>query len=73
MIVAHVVAFAVVAFLAWATLIPSLAGVALAILLLRAAYGLAETTHGVTAKRVGIREIVFGALTVTLIATGHGL
>lgn len=72
-IAAHVAAFAVVAVLARATVIPSLAVVALALLLLRAAHGLAETDPGVTAKRVGIREIVFGALTVALVAAGHGL
>jgi hypothetical protein len=28
---------------------------------------------GVTARRIGIREIVYGALTVALIAAGHVL
>jgi hypothetical protein len=29
-------------------------------------------SSGVTAKRIGIREIVYGALTVALVAAGHG-
>jgi len=72
-IAVHVAAFAAVAVLAWVKVVPVLAAAALAVLLLRAAHGLAEGDPVVTAKRIGIREIVFGALTVALVVAGHGL
>lgn len=50
-----------------------LAAAALAILLLRAAHGLAERSPVVTARRIGLRELVYGAVTVALVATGHWL
>jgi hypothetical protein len=69
----HATALAVIAALAWAAVVPVSAFVALAVLLLRAVHGLAKDNQRVTGKRIGIREIVFGALTVTLVAIGHGL
>jgi hypothetical protein len=70
-IAAHLTALAIAAALAWAQVVPALAAVALAVLLLRGAHGLAENKRGVTARRIGIGEIVYGALTVSLIAAGH--
>ncbi|MFL6254097.1 MAG: YwiC-like family protein [Pyrinomonadaceae bacterium] len=67
-IAGHVAALAVVAALACAKAVPILAPAALAVLLLRAAHGLAESGPSVTARRIGIREIVYGALTVALVA-----
>jgi hypothetical protein len=72
-IAGHVAAVAFVAALAWAKAVPLLAPAALAILLLRAVDGLAESDPGVTAKRIGMREILYGALTVALVAAGHWL
>jgi hypothetical protein len=72
-IAGHVAALAVVVALACAKAVPLLAPAALAVLLLRAAHGFAESGPDVTAKRIGIREIVYGALTVALVAAGHWL
>lgn len=67
----HAAASAAVAVLAWAKVVPFLAAAALAVLLLRAVHGLAERGPRVAAKRIGVREIVYGALTVALVAAGH--
>lgn len=72
-IAAHVAALAFAAVLARAGATPVLAAAALLILLSRAIHGFAERRPGVTAKRIGVREIAYGALTVALVAAGHGL
>ena len=69
-IFAHAAAAAAVAALAWAGVVPWLAAVALAVLVARAAFGFAER-GAVTAKRVGVRELAFGVMTVTALAAGH--
>ncbi|HYH84032.1 MAG TPA: YwiC-like family protein, partial [Pyrinomonadaceae bacterium] len=56
-IVAHAVAFALVSLLVWVNLAPTLAALALFILLLRAVLGLLAQRHKVSAKRVGIAEV----------------
>jgi hypothetical protein len=72
-IIEHAAAFVFIAALAWAKVVPALATAALAVLMLRAAHGIAESGPGVTAKRIGVRELVYGALTVTLVVAGHWL
>ena len=72
-IAGHIAAVAAVAALAWANAVPWLALATLAVLLLRAAHGFAERDPSITARRIGIREIVYGALTVALVAAGYGL
>jgi hypothetical protein len=69
----HAAALGVIAALARASVVPVSAVAALVVLLLRAVHGLAEDNPRVTGKRIGIREIVFGALTVALVAIGQGL
>ncbi|HET7712887.1 MAG TPA: YwiC-like family protein, partial [Thermoanaerobaculia bacterium] len=63
-VVAHVLALALAALFA-----PWLAVVAMAILLLRALWGL--TRPAPPAKTIGWREMIFGAITIGLIAFGH--
>ena len=72
-IIAHVLALLIVSGLAWASALPFLAIVALTILLLRAALGFAGFDKRVTAKRLGFRELCFGALTVFTVFLGHAL
>lgn len=70
-IITHVCALAVVAALASMKVASLLALAALLILLLRALSGFSETTQTTTAKQIGIREIAYGAMTVSAIAAGH--
>jgi hypothetical protein len=66
----HLAATALVLALALAGLAPWLAVVAVSVLLLRAAFGVAERGE-VTARRIGLREIGFGAFTVLAVALGY--
>ena len=50
--------------LALATIVPFLAVAALVILLLRAVIGFSRFDKRMTAKKLGFREIAFGAMTV---------
>jgi hypothetical protein len=69
-ILSHLAATVAVLALALLGLVPKLAAAALFILLLRAALGFAER-RPVTAKRIGLRELGFGALTVFAVAAGY--
>jgi hypothetical protein len=69
-ILSHLAATAFVFALAWAGLVPKLAVAALLVMLLRAAFGLAERKT-VTAKRIDLRELGFGAFTVFAVAAGY--
>lgn len=51
-------------------LAPALAVLAFAILLFRAAYGLLSPARGVRAQVVGVQEVVFGLVTLVLLAVG---
>ena len=59
--------------LALATIVPFLAVAALVILLLRAVIGFSRFDKRVTAKKLGFREIAFGAMTVFAVVLGHAL
>jgi len=69
-VAAHAAAFGVGLWLAAAGAATWLAPAALAVLAGRALHGFAEAGP-VTARRVGIRELFYGGLTVALIAAGH--
>jgi hypothetical protein len=70
-VVAHVAALAFVSLLAWAGVVPPLAAAALLVLLLRAVVGLSTSGGGGSAKRIGVGEIGYGAITVLTVAVGH--
>ena len=67
-VIAHLAALALVALLAWARVVPPVAALAFALLLLRAAAGLTAGNAGGSAKRVGISEVCYGAVTVATVA-----
>jgi YwiC-like protein len=66
----HVAGFLLVLLLAHLRLLPVLAVGALALLLLRAAYGLSGRQQW-SAKKIGLSELGFGALTVLAVVVGH--
>lgn len=70
-VVAHVAALALVALLAWAGVAPLIAAAALLLLLLRTVAGLYAAGAKGSAKQVGLREIVYGAITVAAVAAGY--
>lgn len=72
-IIAHVLAVLVVSGLAWLSVVPFLSVVAMTILLLRALLGFSGFDGRVTAKKLGLRELGFGALTVLAVVTGHAV
>jgi hypothetical protein len=51
-------------------LAPVIAVLAMLILLLRTIIGFSKNDRQVTAKRLGLREVVFGALTILLVVCG---
>jgi YwiC-like protein len=68
---AHGLALLVAVAVAYARLLPWLAAVAMAVLLIRAAVGLSDRRLGTTARAVGFQEIGWGMLTVILVALGY--
>lgn len=68
---AHAAALFVSLLLAWTKVAPLTAVAALSVLLLRALHGFSSHDRTATAKRIGIREICFGALTVFAVAAGR--
>lgn len=68
---AHFVGLAAALVLAWAGFAPTLAVAALFVLLARAVLGFSKYDRATSAKQIGIRELVFGALTVAAVALGH--
>ncbi len=70
-IAAHVLAIGVVAALVWGNLLPLTSLLAMAILLLRAVWGLSPGRWRCTVKQLGFLETGFGLLTVLLIAAGY--
>jgi YwiC-like protein len=70
-IIAHLLAILIVSGLAWASVLPFLAVVALTILFLRAVFGFSRFDKRVSAKRLGVRELSFGAMTVFAVVLGH--
>jgi hypothetical protein len=67
---AHLVAVLVVVGLAFVRLAPALAVLAMLVLLLRAILGVSKSDRQVTAKKIGLREVVLGALTIFLVWFG---
>lgn len=70
-ITVHFLALLLVIGLATVRLAPVAAVVALLILLLRAIVGFSKSDRHVTAKKLGLREVGFGALTIGLVALGY--
>lgn len=68
--VLHAIVLMVVLGLMSFHLAPALAVLAFAILLFRAAYGLLPPARGVRAQVIGIHEVVFGLVTLVLLAVG---
>ncbi len=67
----HIAAFIVTLVLGYYRLIPFLVLLAMAILLYRAAEGLSPRRKKLKAMKIGVRELIYGSLTVALIITGH--
>jgi hypothetical protein len=67
----HLGALALVVTLALMKTVPLLAVPALLVLLLRAAFGFSESAQHASAKRIGICELAYGAMTVLAVAIGH--
>lgn len=72
-ILAHVLALALVLSLAWLRLLPALAVVPFILLLLRALLGLSPWRLALRTQTLGWLEVLFGFLTVLLIAAGYWL
>lgn len=70
-IAAHAAALALVSLLVWARVAPTVAAAAFFVLLMRAATGLYARKSGGSAKRVGVAEVCYGAMTVATIAAGY--
>lgn len=68
---AHLLAIILMLALARAGIVPFLAAAALLVLLLRAVIGFSEHDKHVTAKRLSLREVGFGAMTVFAVFFGH--
>lgn len=69
-IVVHALAVLVVTGLTSLQLAPVLAVVAMLVLLLRAMFGFSKIDRHVTAKKLGMREVAFGAITIFLVVLG---
>jgi predicted neutral ceramidase superfamily lipid hydrolase len=70
-IIVHLLAILIVFGLACAGVVPFLAVAALVILLLRAVIGFLKSGKRVTAKKLGLRELGFGAMQVFAVVLGH--
>lgn len=70
-ITAHVTAVLILMAVAWNNLVPWLAVIAFAVLLLRAIVGLSAAREGTTAKQIGLREVVYGAVIVAAAWLGY--
>jgi hypothetical protein len=72
-ILAHLVALVAMLALAMLGLVPSLVVAPMTILLWRATSGLRSNQRGITARRLGLREIAFGVVTVLATVVGHAI
>ncbi len=68
---AHITAVAGVATLAWFALSPMMVVAAMLILLARCVEGLSKTRYKMKAMKIGIFEVIYGALTVLAVIIGH--
>jgi hypothetical protein len=69
--VSHLVALVVVLVIALIGIAPWLAVLAITMLLMRAILGFRPSKQRVTAKMLGVRELIFGALTVFIVVLGY--
>jgi hypothetical protein len=72
-IIVHLLAILIVFGLARAGVVPFLAVAALVILLLRAVIGFLKSGERLTAKKLGLRELGFGAMTVFAVVIGYAI
>jgi len=72
-IIAHALVICIVIAFARAGLVPFLGVAALVILLLRAIIGFSKVDKRITAKKLGVRELLFGVMTVFAVFMGHTL
>jgi hypothetical protein len=72
-IIAHLLAILIVIGLARAGVAPLLVVFAMVILFLRALLGFSKSGKRVTAKKLGLRELGFGAMTVFAVVLGHSV
>lgn len=70
-IVVHLLAVLVLIALATVRLVPYAAVLAILILCLRASVGFSKFDRQVTAKKLGMREVAFGAMTIFLVTFGY--
>ena len=70
-VVAHLAAVVIVATLAFFRFIPFLPLVAMLVLFLRAVIGFSSYEEDLTAKKLGVRELGFGAMTVAMVIVGY--
>lgn len=70
-VILHLVAIAAVAVLAYYSLVPKLPLVMFAILFIRSAWGLSDYRKKVKAMRIGVMEVIFGALTAISVILGY--
>jgi hypothetical protein len=69
-ILVHALALVAVLIMVKLRVAPFLAIVAVSLLLIRATAGFLKSNREVTAKKLGVREIVFGAVTIFLVVIG---
>jgi hypothetical protein len=67
----HLLALVVVLVMALIGISPWLSVVAMAILMMRAVLGFRPSKQPVTAKMLGVRELIFGAVTVLMVVIGY--
>ena len=70
-VAAHTAALLLVAILAFFGLVPVIAMAAMLILLFRAITGLSVTRKKMRAMQIGVREVIYGAMTVAILAIGY--
>jgi hypothetical protein len=69
-ILVHALALVAVLVMVMLRVAPFLTIIAVSVLLIRAIAGFSKSNREVTAKKLGVREIVFGAVTIVLIVIG---
>ena len=70
-VTAHIAALVLVGVLAFFDLVPVIAVAAMIILLFRAITGLSATRKKMRAMQIGVREVIYGVLTVLILVIGY--
>lgn len=70
-ILLHLAGLLIVCLLVWKNISPILALTAVFVLLIRAIHGLSNYSKTITAKAVGIREVIYGTLLTVALAVGY--